>query len=154
MRMSRPGTDAEGGYVMHDVQSNALLEDVEQNDLVSQQEMVHALYAGLRGRYPRLRLIETRISFAVLTGEYAYKMKKPVKLEFLDFTTLALCRLYCNEELRLNGHQPSALSGRGSITGPKTEPAINGAARSSSMPFGCANSPRNRCCATFSNASR
>jgi hypothetical protein len=38
----------------------------------------------------------------VLTGSYAYKIKKPVNLGFLDFSTLGLRRHYCEEELRLN----------------------------------------------------
>lgn len=46
--------------------------------------------------------IETHISQVVLTPEYAYKIKKPVKWSFLDFSTLALRRFYCAEEVRLN----------------------------------------------------
>src|SRR5262245_15020773 len=49
-----------------------------------------------------LRLIETHISWVILTGRYAYKLKKPVRLEFLDFSTLALRKHFCEEELRLN----------------------------------------------------
>lgn len=47
-------------------------------------------------------LIETHISWVLLTGEYAYKIKKPVNLGFLDFSTLAQRRYFCDEELRLN----------------------------------------------------
>lgn len=46
--------------------------------------------------------IETHISTVLLAGAYAYKIKKPVELGFLDFTTLALRRHFCEEELRLN----------------------------------------------------
>lgn len=49
-----------------------------------------------------LELVQTHISWVVLTGEYAYKFKKPVKLSFLDFSTLALRRAACAAELRLN----------------------------------------------------
>ncbi|HFE38032.1 MAG TPA: aminoglycoside phosphotransferase, partial [Gammaproteobacteria bacterium] len=49
-----------------------------------------------------LQLIETHISWVILTGQYAYKLKKPVNLGFLDFTTLEKRRFYCEEELRLN----------------------------------------------------
>ena len=49
-----------------------------------------------------VRMLETHISWVMLTGEYAYKIKKPVDLGFLDFTTLGLRRHYCEEELRLN----------------------------------------------------
>lgn len=49
-----------------------------------------------------IKLRETHISWVILTGEYAYKIKKRVKLEFLDTTTLATRHFLCNEELRLN----------------------------------------------------
>jgi hypothetical protein len=46
--------------------------------------------------------IETHISTVLLTGHYAYKIKKPLSLGFLDFSTLAARRHFCEEELRLN----------------------------------------------------
>lgn len=49
-----------------------------------------------------LRLVETHISWVVLTGSFAYKIKKPVKLDFIDTSTLERRQHYCNEELRLN----------------------------------------------------
>src|ERR1700689_441485 len=49
-----------------------------------------------------IKLRETHISWVILTGEYAYKIKKRVKLEFLDTTTLAIRHSLCDEELRLN----------------------------------------------------
>jgi aminoglycoside phosphotransferase family enzyme/predicted kinase len=45
---------------------------------------------------------ETHISKVFLTGEFAYKIKKPVSLEFLDFTTLARRKHYCQQEVILN----------------------------------------------------
>ncbi len=57
-------------------------------------------------RYPadvrQVELIETHISWVLLAGESAYKIKKPVQLPFLDFSTLALRKRYCDDELRLN----------------------------------------------------
>jgi aminoglycoside phosphotransferase family enzyme/predicted kinase len=50
----------------------------------------------------RVELIETHISWIFLAGDYAYKLKKPVNLGFLDFSTLQARRHYCTEELRLN----------------------------------------------------
>jgi aminoglycoside phosphotransferase family enzyme/predicted kinase len=50
----------------------------------------------------KVRVIETHISWVMLTGPYAYKIKKPVNLGFADFSTLGLRRYYCEEELRLN----------------------------------------------------
>lgn len=49
-----------------------------------------------------IRLIETHISWVLLTGDYAYKIKKPVDFGFLDFSSLDKRRYYCEEELRLN----------------------------------------------------
>lgn len=47
-------------------------------------------------------LIETHISWVILAGSYAYKIKKSVNLGFLDFSTLEKRHFYCQEELRLN----------------------------------------------------
>jgi uncharacterized protein len=47
-------------------------------------------------------VIETHISYVLLAGDYAYKIKKPVHLPFLDFTSLERRRFFCEEELRLN----------------------------------------------------
>jgi aminoglycoside phosphotransferase family enzyme/predicted kinase len=49
-----------------------------------------------------IRVAETHISWVLLTGEYAYKIKKPIRLSFLDYSTLARRRQLCEEELRLN----------------------------------------------------
>jgi aminoglycoside phosphotransferase family enzyme/predicted kinase len=47
-------------------------------------------------------VIETHISWVLLTGPFAYKIKKPVNFGFLDFSELASREHFCNEELRLN----------------------------------------------------
>lgn len=47
-------------------------------------------------------LVETHISWVILHGDYAYKIKKSVNLGFLDFTSLEKRKHYCEEELRLN----------------------------------------------------
>lgn len=49
-----------------------------------------------------IELVETHISWVLLTGEYAYKIKKPIQFDFLDFSTLEKRHFYCQEELRLN----------------------------------------------------
>lgn len=49
-----------------------------------------------------IRLIQTHISWVVLTGDYAYKVKKPVDFGFLDFSTLAKRHAMCRKELKLN----------------------------------------------------
>lgn len=72
--------------------------------LEAQRQLVRALCDP--ACYPhavgRISLIETHISFVVLTGTFAYKIKKSVDLGFLDFTTLEKRRWSCGEELRLN----------------------------------------------------
>jgi len=55
-----------------------------------------------------IHLIETHISWVILTGEFAYKVKKPVNLGFLDFSTLEARHHYCNEELRVNRRTAAA----------------------------------------------
>jgi aminoglycoside phosphotransferase family enzyme/predicted kinase len=50
----------------------------------------------------RVELVETHISWVFLTGRYAYKVKKPVKLPFVDFSTLSRRKRFCDEELRVN----------------------------------------------------
>lgn len=58
------------------------------------------------GHYPdrpaQVRCIETHISWVFLTDRHAYKLKKPVRFDFLDFSTAALRRQACDEEVRLN----------------------------------------------------
>ncbi|MCO6479502.1 MAG: hypothetical protein J5I94_22900 [Phaeodactylibacter sp.] len=48
------------------------------------------------------QLVETHISWVILTGKWAYKLKKPVQFDFLDFSTLEKRRHYCREEVKLN----------------------------------------------------
>lgn len=50
----------------------------------------------------RIEVVETHMSFVFLTTDYAYKLKKPVRYDFLDFSTRELRRRSCEEELRLN----------------------------------------------------
>ena len=66
--------------------------------------LIRALLAPARygGAVKQVRLVQTHISWVLLAGPFAYKIKKPVKLSFLDFSTLALRKHYCEDELRLN----------------------------------------------------
>jgi len=50
----------------------------------------------------QIELTQTHISFVFLTRNFVYKVKKPVDLGFLDFTTLEKRRFFCEEELELN----------------------------------------------------
>jgi aminoglycoside phosphotransferase family enzyme/predicted kinase len=49
-----------------------------------------------------IELIETHISWVILTGEFAYKLKKPVSFNFVDFSTLTRREHFCREEVRCN----------------------------------------------------
>jgi uncharacterized protein len=49
-----------------------------------------------------VRLLQTHVSFLFITDNYVYKIKKPVDLGFLNFTSIDRRRFYCNEEVRLN----------------------------------------------------
>ncbi len=68
----------------------------------------HSLIQALQNPtlYPHevkyLKVIETHISWVIITGSYAYKIKKALDFVFLDFSTLEKRRHFCHEELRLN----------------------------------------------------
>ncbi len=49
-----------------------------------------------------IELVETHASWVLLTGKFVYKLKKPVRFPFLDFSTLELREHFCREELRCN----------------------------------------------------
>jgi uncharacterized protein len=74
-----------------------------------------------------LTVIETHISWLVLTGTYAYKIKKPLNLGFLDFSTLEKRCHYCHEELRLNRRlAPEIYLEVVAITGNFAHPCVGG----------------------------
>lgn len=67
-----------------------------------QATLIRALVTALHTHaHPVLRF-ETHISTVLVAGEFAYKIKKPVRFDFADFSTLEARRFYCHEELRLN----------------------------------------------------
>ncbi|MCG7200909.1 AAA family ATPase [Marinobacter pelagius] len=73
------------------------------------------------------RVIETHISQVILTGDYAYKIKKPMDFGFLDFSTLERRKHFCEEELRLNRRLASRLYlDVLPITGTPDQPVIGG----------------------------
>ncbi len=83
------------------------------------------------GVYPHdvteITLVETHISWVILTGPYAYKLKKPVDLGFLNFSTLDRRKHYCEEEIRLNARlAPDLYLDVVSINGAPEQPVLNG----------------------------
>lgn len=53
-------------------------------------------------RPQKIELVQTQMSFIFLAGEYVYKIKKPVNLGYLDYTTLEKRHFFCHQELELN----------------------------------------------------
>lgn len=91
------------------------------------------IIAGLLrpGAYPHaagsISLSETHISWVILAGEFAYKLKKPVDFGFLDFSTLERRRFFCEEELRLNRrHAPGLYLAVWPVTGSLEQPCMSG----------------------------
>ena len=74
-------------------------------------QLVSALRDGDCFDHPtdEIEVIETHISYVLLTGPFAYKIKKAVSLPFLDFSTLEFRKHYCDEELRINRRLASEL---------------------------------------------
>ncbi len=71
--------------------------------------------------------IQTHISSVFLTGDYVYKLKKPVDFGFLDFTTLELRRECCEKELELNRRlAPSVYLRVDPVTLDDGRPKLNG----------------------------
>jgi aminoglycoside phosphotransferase family enzyme/predicted kinase len=74
----------------------------------------------------KLELIETHISWVVLTGDFAYKIKKPVDFGFLDFSTLEKRQAFCEQELVLNRRlAPEIYLDVVAITGTSDKPRIS-----------------------------
>lgn len=72
--------------------------------IAMKQREIHEL--ATHGNYEnepiRGRLEETHISWVILTKSFAFKIKKPLRLSFLDFSTLSLRKDNCERELVLN----------------------------------------------------
>jgi aminoglycoside phosphotransferase family enzyme/predicted kinase len=104
----------------------------EMDDAPEPVQVSAALLERLRSRLQRgaecpVELVETHISWVLLVGATAYKVKKPIGLPFLDFRTLERRRHFCEEELRVNRRTARALYlGISRITGTAAEPQIDG----------------------------
>lgn len=73
------------------------------------------------------QVLETHISWVILTGPFAYKIKKPMDFGFLDFSTLERRQRFCEEELRLNSRLADKLYlDVLPITGSPDSPVIGG----------------------------
>ncbi len=115
----------------------------EANELARQRLLVESLAAARRRALPSgdVRLIETHISFVLLAGEHACKIKKALDLGFLDFSTLDKRRFFCEEELRLNRRlapqlylEVAPIGGTPEAPRPGESPAIEYAVRMARFP--------------------
>jgi aminoglycoside phosphotransferase family enzyme len=99
-------------------------------------------FLGQAGHYPelthRVEAVETHMSWVFLTDTFAYKLKKPVYYDYLDFSTLEARRLDCEAELRLNRRLaaevylavvPLLLAADGSAHAGQPDPPAGGDAR-------------------------
>lgn len=92
-------------------------------------ELIYALTQATN--YPHecndIEVLETHISWVILTGKFAYKIKKPVDFGFLNFTSLSLRKRYCEAELTLNARSaPDLYLGLVPIYGSHHAPSLNG----------------------------
>jgi len=75
----------------------------------------------------RIERLETHLSTVLLAGDHAYKIKKPLDLGFVDYSTLARRRYFCTEEVRLNQRlAPSLYLRTVPITGSIDRPVFDG----------------------------
>ena len=79
-------------------------EDVDLESVEREKALIESLSHGHAYVHPveDVRVLDTHISWVVLTGDLAYKIKKPIKLDFLDYSTLAKRKHFCERELELN----------------------------------------------------
>jgi aminoglycoside phosphotransferase family enzyme/predicted kinase len=90
-----------------------------------------------------IRCIETHISWVFLTGPFAYKIKKAVKLPYLDFSTLDRRKQACRDELALNSrlapdlyHEVVAIGGDAAAIRIGGTPALEYAVKMTQFPDG------------------
>ena len=84
--------------------SQVMANPMQRVDLARHEELIRGLLRPEAYPEPvdRVERIDTHISTVLLAGEHAYKVKKPLDLGFLDFTTLEKRRQGCVDEVRLN----------------------------------------------------
>ena len=72
-------------------------------------------------------VMETHISWVLLTGDFVYKIKKPVDFGFIDYSTLERRAHFCEEEVRLNRRlAPELYLGVVPVRGSESEPSLEG----------------------------
>ncbi len=75
----------------------------------------------------QFEILETHLSYVILTGQYAYKIKKPLNLGFNDYTTIEKRKFYCEKEVLYNTPLAKEIYiGVVPITGSVHQPALEG----------------------------
>lgn len=101
---------------------------INPNLLSGQRALIQRLAALLEKENAQVSKFETHISWVLVGDQFAYKFKKAVHFDFLDFSTLEARRFYCDEELRLNRRlAPELYLDVASVTGSAENPSIDGA---------------------------
>ncbi len=91
------------------------------------RRLVDALARSLDEEDSPVEIMETHISWVLLSGDRALKFKKPVRFDFLDFTTLEDRHKFCEEEVRLNRRlAPELYLGVLPVTGTRDHPQLGG----------------------------
>ena len=93
------------------------------------EQRVAGLVRWLAAADPRepLAVVRTHISTVILAGPLAYKLKRPVRLTFLDFSSLSQRRFFLEEELRINRRTaPQLYLDVRPVTGTVDQPVIGG----------------------------
>ena len=95
--------------------------------LAEQGRLIDGVARALAARYGRVEQFETHASRVLVAGGAALKFKKAVRLPFLDFSTLAARRFFCEEECRLNRRlAPRIYVGVARVSGTPQAPQLDG----------------------------
>ena len=106
------------------------MSDTENSAPSIQQTLIQSLQHGRCYDHAtdQVELIETHISWLLLAGPYAYKIKKAINLGFLDYSELEQRHFFCDEEIRLNSRTAADIYLETvTINGTPEHPVINGA---------------------------
>lgn len=99
----------------------------DRSDLAQQATLVQRLASALTAQGQSCQLFETHISWVLVTPAYAYKIKKAVKFDVLDYSTLYARRRLCEEEVRLNQRlAPDIYLDMTPVTGTFAQPSLGG----------------------------
>lgn len=102
------------------------------------ERLARSMLAGIGLSHPchNPQFIETHISWLVMVGDFVYKIKKPIDLGFVNFTTLEKRRTCCEAELRLNRRTaPHIYLEVVSIAGTEDQPEIGRHSSENAVPF-------------------